>query len=226
MKVLILEGLDNVGKSTIAEALMIKYKSKYNIMFMHSCSPQYQENMDPLTYQGIEFYMKADTAAYMAMYEEEKNPYLPANIQHPLSETLCIFDRSWVDEYVYGQIYRNESYWEILLMITKCFETLTRPEAVLENMKVSIVHLDASPEFSIKKDDGKSFTSDIAEDNAKLEQVKKEKELFLEVFKYCKEKNLCNVITVNVQQDEDNYKPTQEIVNEIERELKLVGIEL
>lgn len=226
MKVLLLEGLDNVGKSTIAEELMTRYKDKYNIMFMHSRSPQQQENVDPLIYQGVEFYMKADTAAYMAMYEEEKNPYLPVNQQHPLSETLCIFDRSWVDEYVYGQIYRNESYWEILLMITKCFEALTRPGVVLENMKVSIVHLDASPEFSIKKDDGKSFTSDIVEYNAKLEQVKREKELFLEVFKYCEEKNLCKVITVNVQQGEDNYKPTQEIVNEIERGLKLVGIEL
>ena len=111
-------------------------------------------------------------------------------------------------------------------MITNCFEALTRPGVVLENMKVSIVHLDASPEFSIRKDDGKSFTSDITEDNAKLEQVRKEKELFLEVFKYCEENSLCNVITVNVQQGEDNYKPTQEIVNEIERGLKLVGIEL
>ena len=72
MKVLLLEGLDNVGKSTVAEELIIRYKNRYNIMFMHSRSPQYQEDVDPLTYQGIEFFMKADTAAYMATFEEEK----------------------------------------------------------------------------------------------------------------------------------------------------------
>lgn len=48
MKVLLLEGLDNVGKSTVAEKLMTKYKNKYNIMFMHSRSPEKQENVDPL----------------------------------------------------------------------------------------------------------------------------------------------------------------------------------
>ena len=226
MKVLLLEGLDNVGKSTVAEELIIRYKNRYNIMFMHSRSPQYQENVDPLTYQGIEFFMKADTAAYMATFEEEKNPYFLSDQLHPLSETLCIFDRSWIDEYVYGQIYLNESYWEILLMITKCFEALYRPGVILENMHVSIVYLDASPEFSIKKDDGKSFTSTIKENNIKLEQVKKEKVLFQEVFKYCKEKDLCKVITVNVQQNDADYRLVGDIVNEIIDKLKLVGIEL
>lgn len=226
MKVLLLEGLDNVGKSTIAEELMTRYKGKYNIMFMHSRSPQQQENVDPLTYQGVEFYMKADVAAHMAIYEECKDSYILENQKHPLSETLCIFDRSWVDEYVYGQIYRNESYWEILLMITNCFEALMRPGVNLEKMQVAIVYLDSTPEFSISKDDGKSFTSDIESYNQKRETVYREYRLFNEICNYCKENNLCDTIRVDVQANDTDYRPKEGIVNEIERGLKLVGIEL
>lgn len=226
MKVLLLEGLDNVGKSTIAEELMTRYKGKYNIMFMHSRSPQKQENVDPLTYQGVEFYMKADAAAHMAIYEECKDSYIPENQKHPLSETLCIFDRSWVDEYVYGQIYRNESYWEILLMITNCFEALMRPGVNLEKMQVAIVYLDSTPEFSISKDDGKSFTSDIESYNQKRETVYREYRLFNEICNYCKENNLCDTIRVDVQANDTDYRPKEGIVNEIERRLKLIGIEL
>lgn len=223
MKVLLLEGLDNVGKSTIAEKLMIRYKDKYNIMFMHSRFPE-QENVDPLTYQQVEFTMKADTAAYMATYEEMKNYSLPRNFMHPLSETLCIFDRSWLDEYVYGQIYRSESMWEILLMITNCFEALSCPGVTLEKMQVAAVFLDASPEFSILKDDGKSFTSDINEQNEKLDKVKEEKRLFQEVFQYCQDNKLCDTISVNVQADAYTYRTVNDIINDIESELANKGI--
>ena len=226
MKVLLLEGLDNVGKSSIASELMLRYKDKYNILFMHSRSPEKQENVDPLTYQGVEFYMKADTAAHMAIYEECKDTYIPENQKHPLSESLCIFDRSWLDEYVYGQIYRNEELWEILLMITNCFEALTQPGVNLDKMQVAIVYLDSTPEFSISKDDGKSFTSDIESYNQKRETVYREYRLFNEVCNYCKENNLCDTVRVDVQANETDYRPKEDIVNEIEERLKLIGIEL
>ena len=226
MKILLLEGLDNVGKSSIASELILRYKDKYNILFMHSRSPEKQENVDPLTYQGVEFYMKADTAAHMAIYEECKDSYIPENQKHPLSESLCIFDRSWLDEYVYGQIYRNEELWEILLMITNCFEALTQPGVNLDKMQVAIVYLDSTPEFSISKDDGKSFTSDIESYNQKRETVYREYRLFNEVCNYCKENNLCDTVRIDVQANETDYKPKEDIVNEIEERLKLIGIEL
>lgn len=225
MKVLLLEGLDNVGKSSAASELMLRFKDKYNILFMHSRSP-IQENVDPLKYQSVEFYMKADTAAHMAIYEECKDTYIPENYKHPLSETLCIFDRSWLDEYVYGQIYREEPLWEILLMITNCFEALMQPGVNLDKMQVAIVYLDSTPEFSISKDDGKSFTSDIESYNQKRETVYREYRLFNEVCNYCKENNLCDTVRVDVQASETDYKPKEDIVNEIEERLKLIGIEL
>jgi thymidylate kinase len=223
MKVLLLEGLDNVGKSSIASELMLRFKDKYNILFMHSRSPM-QENVDPLTYQSVEFYMKADTAAHMAIYEECKDTYIPENNKHPLSETLCIFDRSWLDEYVYGQIYREEPLWEILLMITNCFEALMQPGVMLEKMQVAIVYLDSTPEFSIYKDDGRSFTSDIENYTKKLDIVKREYALFNEVCNYCKENNLCDTVKVNVQASDTEYKPIGNIVGEIETELNKIGI--
>lgn len=226
MKVLLLEGLDNVGKSFIAEELMVRYKNKYNILFMHSRSPEKQENVSPLTYQGVEFFMKADTAAHMAIYEECKDTYIPENQKHPLSETLCIFDRSWLDEYVYGQIYRNEELWEILLMITNCFEALTQPGVNLDKMQIAIVYLDSTPEFSISKDDGKSFTSDIESYNQKRDTVYREYRLFSEVCNYCKENNLCDTVRIDVQANETDYRPKDAIISEMIDKLSKIGIEL
>lgn len=216
MKVLLLEGLDNVGKSTLASELIARYKNKYNILFMHSRSPQNKGDVDPLTYQTVEFITKADIAANIAKHEISKD--------HPLSETLCIFDRSWLDEYVYGQIYRKESSHEILNMIKLCFRCLTYEE-LANNVDVAAVFLEATPEFSIAKDDGRSFTSDIAEYDKKLVQVIREKNLFLSILNICDMMNLCKTVTVNVQ-DEDNYKPLDDVVKDLNKQLLSKGIEL
>lgn len=219
MKVLLLEGLDNVGKSTIANELITRYKEKYNILFMHSRSPKPQEGVDPLTYQTAEFLMKADIAGYMAMYEESKTPWIVNPNAHCLSETLCIFDRSWLDEYVYGQIYRNEKPEDIFDMIKFCFRHLTYDE-LAHKVEPIIVYLDASPEFSIAKDDGKSFTSNIEQYNEKLYQVTKEYNLFMSVLDLCESNNFCKTLMVNVQ-DGDNYRPLDNIIDDISKQLKL-----
>lgn len=216
MKVLLLEGLDNVGKSTLASELIARYKNKYNILFMHSRSPQSKGDVDPLTYQTVEFITKADIAANIAKHEISKD--------HPLSETLCIFDRSWLDEYVYGQIYRKESSHEILNMIKLCFRCLMYEE-LASNVDVAAVFLEAAPEFSIAKDDGKSFTSDIAEYDKKLVQVVREKNLFLSILNICDMMNLCKTVTVNVQ-DEDNYRSLDDIIKDLNKQLLSKGIEL
>jgi thymidylate kinase len=216
MKVLLLEGLDNVGKSTLAGELIARYKNKYNILFMHSRSPKPQEGVDPLTYQTAEFVTKADIVANIAKREISKD--------HPLSETLCIFDRSWLDEYVYGQIYRKESSLDVLNMIKLCFRCLTYEELV-NNVDVAAVFLEAAPEFSIAKDDGKSFTSNIADYDKKLVQVVREKNLFLSVLNICDMMNLCKTVTVNVQ-DEDNYRPLDDIIKDLNKQLLSKGIEL
>jgi thymidylate kinase len=216
MKVLLLEGLDNVGKSTIASELMVRYKEKYNILFMHSRSPENSGDVDPLTYQTAEFVTKADVVANIAKRELSKD--------HPLLETLCIFDRSWLDEYVYGQIYRKEPGIEILNMIKLCFRCLTY-EDLASNVDVAAVFLDATPEFSIAKDDGKSFTSDIAEYDKKLVQVTREKNLFLSIFNICDMMNLCKTVTVEVQ-DGDNYRLLDDIIEDLNKQLISKGITL
>lgn len=216
MKVLLLEGLDNVGKSTIASELMVRYKEKYNILFMHSRSPENSGDVDPLTYQTAEFVTKADVVANIATRELSKD--------HPLLETLCIFDRSWLDEYVYGQIYRKEPSIEILNMIKLCFRCLTY-EDLASNVDVAAVFLDATPEFSIAKDDGKSFTSDIAEYDKKLVQVAREKNLFLSILNICDMMNLCKTVTVEVQ-DGDNYRLLDDIIEDLNKQLISKGITL
>lgn len=223
MKVLLLEGLDNVGKSTLAGELMARYKDKYNIVFMHSRSPENSGDVDPLTYQTAEFLTKTDIAACIATREQAMIPISLMPV-HTLSETLCIFDRSWLDEYVYGQIYRKEKPEDIINMIKMCFRHLTY-ENLANNVDIAAVFLDATPEFSIAKDDGRSFTSDIAEYDKKLAQVTREKNLFLSILNICDMMNLCKTVTVNVQ-DKDNYRSLDDIIKDLNKQLLSKGIEL
>lgn len=209
MKILFFEGLDNLGKSTLAKKFVDKYSQKYNILFMHSRYPDTDE--DPLNYQYQEFVEKV--MMIKSCYEQE------SRTDHPLEETLVIMDRSWIDEYVYGQIYRNETPDDIKQLIDTCFLLLRE-----KNMQKCIVHLISSVDLSICNDDSKSFTSNLQYNDKKV-KVELEHNLFTEISKYCEERNYCSYIEVNVESVfTKNGKPTFKNISDIfNNTIKLLG---
>lgn len=214
MTVLIFEGPDNLGKSTIINSLVNEYKDVKDICMMHSTGPHCKKGEDPFKCQKKSFLAKVSKIYSLAINEISV-------LQEHNTDNLVIFDRSWIGEYVYGQIYRNGDKAAILDMIDTCND-------LIGDIKCVFVQLTASPEFIIGHDDNKSFTSNYDKEK-RLASVKREIELFDEAFDKMEinTKNMVK-IKVNVQDSSNpmNYRLIQDIVNEIKNSFKQVRIKL
>ena len=214
MKVLIFEGLDNVGKSTIAKMIADYYVQWYNVLFIHS---RYPSSLceDPFKYQYDEFTTKAKMVRSLLKYEE-------VEADHPLEEALVIMDRSWLDEYVYGQIYRKEKPDDIKNLIKDCFTLLK-----MQDIQVCIVHLKSDILLSIENDDSHSFTSTMEMDEKKS-TVKNEQNLFNEIIEFCDYQGLCPHVDIYVTEDGEKtkFRNKQDIVDDVVKQLKFKDIEL
>lgn len=201
MVILLFEGLDNVGKSTMVNKFAQEFSSLYNVFIMHSRLPSPCEGVTPFEYQKMEFMNKAKLISGMQYWETSMYN------NHPLQEMMILMDRSWLDEYVYGPIYRNENKEEIKQLIENCFSTCYNVSDIYSalaqskesmNIKICVVHLlTESLDFAIKHDDGKSFTSEM--DSAeKLSKVFDEYKAFIEICEWSRNKCLASYIQVPV----------------------------
>ena len=133
MKLIIIEGLDNVGKDTLINSLLKKYnRSK----MVHWGFPLGATNEEKTDYQktSFDYYMK---------------DYSFQNLSNGLD--ILIWNRSHIGECVYGPIYR-ESDPEWIYEMEKAY---------LLKDNVYLVYLHGDIEFLLKNDDGESFTTDL-----------------------------------------------------------------
>lgn len=237
MKILIFEGIDNLGKSTLMHNFAKKFADKYNIVMIHSRKPSPESGEDPFKFQSAEFREKAMLISHLQEYEYSCEPYysriidtkkihpmpLPSNM-HPLEEILVMLDRSWIDEYVYGQMYRKENRNDIISMIDGCFEDLMLNHGVFCVPDIAIIKLCATAEFSISHDDDKSFTSHMNY-TERIETVKDEIRLFDEIISYC---TTCSdyafgikYVNENVMDGPETYRKSEDIMESILRKLKV-----
>lgn len=195
MKVLIFEGPDNLGKSTIIRQFEKTYKDQYDIHKFH-CTGPVSDNPDEDLFDVQCRQFRALVNDLLQLNESDKN-------------TLAIIDRSWIGEYVYGQIYRGGNPDKIMQMINMCNWQLS--DAGIQTV---YVRLTAAPEFIIAHDDNLSFTSGY-DPEKRLATVTKEDTLFEEAYHrmltYGSDK-----IAVSVQAvDTNNYRNINDIFNEI-----------
>lgn len=206
MVVLIFEGVDNLGKSTIISKLTDRYKGLYDVVLMHASAPQCREGEDPFEIQKRRFSQAFAKCSSLAMQEF----VLVYN-----NKNLVFMDRSHIGEYVYGQIYRNGDPEKIMEMIKDIHNKHLYFTSV-------VVHLEASPEFVIKHDDNNSFTSGY-DSEKRLKTVKKEIDLFNECFEKL---HPLNYMKINVETVDGNYRDIDNICDEIISNLKEMNIEL
>ena len=167
MKLIIIEGCDNLGKSTLIANLVKYYSQNYNVLVKHSGKPT-NRNMDPLDEQREYFINETNN---LQMYKHtieiaEKK------------ETLVIYDRFVQGEYVWGSIYRKYSLDDIK---HRCIEP------VMKNLTFNIgqsnivsILLDASSHFIYYNDDGNSFCSH-ENMNSAIELINQQRDIFKNV---------------------------------------------
>lgn len=136
---IIVEGPDNVGKTT----LIMNLKNYYNDMTFHTMhySNVYQDSPEA-------------TIAYSKHLYTQMFDIMLNQTKYGFSGIIC--DRSHLGEMVYGPIYRNYD-GEYVLDIEKKYEHI---HSVWDNLL--LVTLVDNPENLVKRDDGLSFTTDLA----------------------------------------------------------------
>lgn len=163
MKVIIIEGCDNIGKTTLISNLVRHYSVNYNVLVRHCGKPIKCE--DVLGYQSESFINEVDRiSTYKQLIET-----------HDDKETIVIYDRFVQGEYVWGNLYRNYSITDIK---TRCVApTMNKINAELNQADIVSVLLDAPAEFILNNDDGKSFSSNYDRSSA-LKLIEKQRSLF------------------------------------------------
>jgi thymidylate kinase len=209
MTVLVFEGPDNLGKSTIINSFVREYKDVRDICMMHSTGPHCKNGEDPFEYQKNSFFNKVKKIITLSEYND---------ISGLKNDDIVIMDRSWIGEYVYGQIYRNGNSDKILDMINDCNLMLNN-----SNIHCIFIRLNASVDFIISHDDNKSLTS-LYDIEKKKKSVEQEIELFEDVFNKMKMSEMSTKMTINVQDTCNNYRSINFIYDEIKSNVLSAGI--
>ena len=158
-KLIIVDSMDNTGKSTLIARLTKVLESLGNTTItIHSQKPP--KDIAP-----------EDTSAYQHKYYLDLINML-ATLKSERKYDYIILDRGWISEYVYGPLYRNRGKQEIV----EDNIVLDKKVLSLFNMSsdVYLIMLLGSTKFLLSKEDGKTL-SDNDEDLIELERTEFEK---------------------------------------------------
>lgn len=218
MTVFVFEGPDNLGKGTIIKSLVDEYKNVRDICMIHFTGPRCENGEDPFEYQKQIFASKVKKIITLNQYNK---------LCGKQTDDIIILDRSWIGEYVYGQIYRGGDPEKILDMVNEYNIMLNT-----EGIKTIFVRLDANPDFIIYHDDNKSFTSEYGA-TKRFITVSKERDLFIDIFN---KMNIGSRNTVKMSvfvQDINSdsrlfgkYRTVESICNQIKLNAKNMGVEI
>lgn len=154
MKIVIIEGTDNIGKDTIISKLL----EDYNVATVIHCSSP--KSKDPI----------------QAAKEQDRlfNTQILNVITNKYNSDVVIFNRSFIGEYVYGVLYRNRNNIETLVMINKLEDLLNT--YIDSKDLIYIQLLSSSTKLMQRNDDNKSLSE------GDVEYMEQEISLFKEVF--------------------------------------------
>lgn len=134
-KLIIVEGLDRCGKSTIIERIRNKFPDDSNFLVVHSSKPEGEWTKE----SQLEHYKTLLQKSFETIDED----------------ITVIHDRSYFGEFVYGQIHRNVNY-NMYDFIE--FEK-NIPDALLDRVTLLIM-TDGNTESRLSRDDNQSITND------------------------------------------------------------------
>ncbi len=160
-KLIIIEGLDNTGKSTLINrlsSLLNKIKVNTKIKIIHLTKPP--KDLKDMSYSDYAHKYYDDLIKEISLYKYDNYDYI-------------ILDRAWLSEYVYGYLYRNREKLElvedILLYDYKVLELFTKDDVYLYTLYADV-------NFLQNNDDNNSLS------NNNIDLIYKETVLFKNAF--------------------------------------------
>ena len=160
MNLIIIEGIDQCGKSSLIRNIC-KYYNYDNIVVRHFAKPPNGLSpKDALNFQMLTFFKETQLLYWIKESDKDVYKYF---------ETMVFYNRSYLGEYVYGQMFRGLDKDKLKKHILK-FEK----DNILK-YEPKLIMLTANPSFCLEKEDGNSFSQT-------LEQKTIEIQLFDEIF--------------------------------------------
>lgn len=161
MKLIIIEGGDNLGKSLLIEGIC-KHFNYDNIIIRHFGKPP--KGLTPKEVLDFQFKcFEVEATRYKKFREDRFNKY-------QYFEDILIWNRSHLGEYVYSQMFREGDPKELKNKLL-AYEGLHF--AAHQDVPVHLITLTASPKFFLSKEDGQSFSKNL---NQKTQELKLFKE--------------------------------------------------
>lgn len=183
MKIIIIEGTDRTGKDTLINELKNYFD---RTLIIHCGKPIGSTNNEKILFQN-------------KFFNDHINK-LTSNIYENICDAV-IFNRSWLGEYVYGQLYRNMS-------IEQAKEFISNKDLLLNNnsnLDIYYIQLvNSSNKLIHDYDDGNSLSNESS-------MINKERELFYDVYSLTSIKNK-KIVNVNVK---DQFRDKTDILNEV-----------
>lgn len=161
-KLIIIESGDRLGKTTLIRGLC-EYFDYKNICVRHCDKPPKFFPKEKL----LEFQMRAFDQEFALTFDILAGD----NSKFIYHNNTVIYDRFYLGEYVYGQMFRN---YDKDLLKNKIEELEKKYLSSFFKCEVYLITLTAEPTFFLNQEDGKSFSQT-------LEQKIKELELFKEI---------------------------------------------
>lgn len=183
MKILIIDGPDNCGKNTIIKDIIDNHDS---VKIIHCHKPD-KSAADPLKEMEKVYFQHAASIIR----------------DHSLKDTdIVVFNRYYIGEWVYGQMYRNEDPNAIKALIVSLEQHLLKHIGYDDIYYVQL--LSTSPKLLKNNDDGKSLS------NADMNKIWTENSMFKQAYGFSSLKK--RMIYVN---DREAFRPKDEIISEV-----------
>jgi thymidylate kinase len=195
MKLILLEGGDRLGKSSLIEGLC-KYFNFDNVIIRHFGKPP--EGLSPK--EVLDYQFKCFNNEAQLVHEIKR---LFHYTKYSYYNDIIIWNRAHLGEYVYSQMFRNGDPKELKekLLFWEKFNLNYKNEPYFQ---VYLITLIADPEFFLSREDGNSFSKC-------LEEKTKELELFKEAHNFSV---IENKLLVKVDK-ERQFRTKEEILNEV-----------
>lgn len=199
MKLIIIEGPDNTGKSTVVKRLYTLLTEFGNVNPTHILTIH---NVRP----------EGKTIKQQIKNIDEYNENLIDNLidaSYTNAYDYIIIDRAWLSEYVYGQLYRNRTKENSTKVLLEHERTLSlRFKDFTDNVWLVMLNSD-NAEFLLKHEDGNSLSMNTEEP---IDMMEKEIQYFNDAFDLA----ICNKTKVIVNNDEGtDFKSFDDVINEI-----------
>jgi len=185
---IIVEGMDNTGKDTLISGIKSHF-NKSDIEEIHFTGPNIKDNI----------------IAYIEQIKQYGDKLLQTAL---LDKDIIIWNRSYMGEYVYGQIYREVNKYDVEKMIKVMNTELSKLD--MDILYVQLIC--TSNTLIIDNEDGKSLSNSVDNYKTYLKTLKKERTLFKEAYNLIPDDFYKIMVNVN---EGESFRSKEDILNDI-----------